>query len=470
MVKNLKPLPSIEAFKAGALNNGGIKFPYKDGIKDGATVLTLTSGMLDPKKQRELQKDGRLCCCFLEEDGHDCDFVAETRVDLARHEMTHCDGGYQCPACSREFKQKSQLKTHYASVHEKTAVFACQHTDCERTFTDQSSACRHEKLHAGLGDIEHTYYRLDGTKARIASTRRPHPRRPARPQQTAAARRATRARAGPTAEQQMQPTMQQELPAFGSLSGASFEESQPLTYFGQNGFSGGAGSLQPTQVFNKSCVVPQLSPQQVMANKVSSGGYPMLQDTLGGFGDSNFDAMDNFPFGNQPQHQFPKGQWLYSSSNPQQNSSHNPEPPLFVEPQELEFNSWHGAAADVCLELNNSPQWDPNLQASYTNGTGSDAPNAQAAINATRPVDNSAGSAYPVDPQEMDPDLLDLDNNVPISTGPSLPLATESIDWPISNADGDFGTAANDPSESMNILSDDMFGDHNPKDQFDGFA
>lgn len=423
MIKNLKDLPSIEAAKQGALRLGRVEFSYKDSVKDCAVVLTLRSGILDPNKQKHLELDGRTWCCFLSKDGYPCDFgkfAKKTRVDLARHEMTHCIGGYQCSAsgCSKKFHQKSQLETH-ERTHTKKMKFECK--TCNRQFADQSSANRHEHTKEG-----HKYREIaNPNKKRIQ-------RRP---------------RAGPTAQQQMQPTIQQELPAFGSLSGASLGESQPLDYFGDNtndprstqhGISGvntcmdgshqrQTHGLDPIHAFSKSCDVSHLSRQQILANKVSGGGCPMPQHPFGGFCDSNFDAMDNFdPFGNQPQHQISEDQWLYSSSSPQQNSSHNPDPPLFVQPQELEFNSWHGADGDVGLELNNSPQWDPNVQASYTNGTGSDALNAQAAINAPWHVDNSAGSAYPVNLQAIDPDLLDLDSNVPSSTGPSLPFDTQS--------------------------------------------
>ncbi|TID14620.1 Zinc finger protein [Venturia nashicola] len=103
---------------------------------------------------------GRRFCAFLNTDRSPCRKTFKTNCDLARHEKTHCHHKLECsqPGCSKRFTQKSHLDTHEAT-HTKEMRFACN--NCDKKFSDQSSASRHEKK------PDHQYYRIGATKPRI---------------------------------------------------------------------------------------------------------------------------------------------------------------------------------------------------------------------------------------------------------------------------------------------------------------
>lgn len=91
-------------------------------------------------------------CGFAKEDGIACPWTpganrTPTNVDLGRHELTHCQGGYQCTlGCTNKFfKQKSQLDTHVRTMmHKNEKPFRCiECSDVE--YSDLSSFARHKK-------------------------------------------------------------------------------------------------------------------------------------------------------------------------------------------------------------------------------------------------------------------------------------------------------------------------------------
>ena len=56
----------------------------------------------------------------------------------------------QCPICENFFSNKSNLKTHISSIHNKILPFKCPYTNCEKKYSSNIRLNVHIRTHTGI--------------------------------------------------------------------------------------------------------------------------------------------------------------------------------------------------------------------------------------------------------------------------------------------------------------------------------
>jgi KRAB domain-containing zinc finger protein len=88
-------------------------------------------------------KASKFKCC-------DCNYVTDNKNNYTRHRRIHTkEKPFKCEKCDSAFSAKSNLKSHFKSVHEKIKGTRHQCNDCDYSTDKKSDFDNHRRTHTG---------------------------------------------------------------------------------------------------------------------------------------------------------------------------------------------------------------------------------------------------------------------------------------------------------------------------------